>query len=202
MVNKGNYEEYMLLYADGELNEQESQALLHFVAQHPELKAELDAYMSTILTPNNTMLYPDKTSLMKPAQGGRTIFFGGWRTYATAASVALLIAMFLLTKKDNLNSNATTIAKHNQPITQPENVQTNKRATQRSPKALAQSAPINTITPKTNTVHQQTKKTPIHAQPTTNKRLKRYQTTVKALETAPIRQLSGNISPEIVAVNY
>ena len=38
MVNLENYEEYMLLEADGELTESEQKALHAFIERHPELK--------------------------------------------------------------------------------------------------------------------------------------------------------------------
>ena len=74
MVNLENYEEYMMMYADGELNEAETKALMDFVAANPGLAKELEAYSATKLVPDTTMVYANKDQLMKaPPAGGRTI---------------------------------------------------------------------------------------------------------------------------------
>lgn len=90
MVNLENYEEYMMMYADGELNEAETKALMDFVAANPELTKELEAYSATKLVPDTTMVYANKDQLMKaPPAGGRTIGMRTWWMYAAAAAVLL-----------------------------------------------------------------------------------------------------------------
>lgn len=90
MVNLENYEEYMMMYADGELDEAETKALMDFVAANPELAKELEAYSATKLVPDTTMVYANKDQLMKaPPAGGRTIGMRTWWMYATAAAVLL-----------------------------------------------------------------------------------------------------------------
>jgi len=90
MVNLENYEEYMMMYADGELNEAETKALMDFVAANPELAKELEAYTATKLVPDTTMVYANKDQLMKaPPAGGRTIGMRTWWAYAAAAAVLL-----------------------------------------------------------------------------------------------------------------
>lgn len=90
MVNLENYEEYMMMYADGELNEAETKALMDFVAANPELAKELEAYTATKLVPDTTMVYANKDQLMKaPPAGGRTIGMRTWWMYAAAAAVLL-----------------------------------------------------------------------------------------------------------------
>ncbi|MBW7912220.1 MAG: hypothetical protein H3C54_00600 [Taibaiella sp.] len=65
MVNMENYEEYMLLYADRELTPEQEKALLDFVALHPELKPELEAYAATRLQPEEAMIFTGKDALIK-----------------------------------------------------------------------------------------------------------------------------------------
>ncbi len=98
MVNMTNYEEYMLLYADGELSKEDEQALLTFVEQHPELQAELKAYAATRLQPDTTLVYEDKEALIKSGTSGRTIWLGNWKTYAAAASIILVVVLFALNR--------------------------------------------------------------------------------------------------------
>lgn len=48
-VTRNNYEEYFLLYADGELNATDKKAVEHFVNLHPDLGEELDMLMEAVL---------------------------------------------------------------------------------------------------------------------------------------------------------
>lgn len=98
MVNMENYEEYMLLYADRELTPEQEQALLDFVAAHPELKPELEAYAATRLQPDETLVFAEKETLIKTEPGGRTVWLGGWKTYAAAAGVILFIVLFSINR--------------------------------------------------------------------------------------------------------
>ena len=52
MISLENYEEYMILHADGELQPAEEQELMAFLDAHPELKAEMTAYDLTRLSPS------------------------------------------------------------------------------------------------------------------------------------------------------
>lgn len=97
MVNMENYEEYMLLEADGELTEAEQKALHAFMDQHPELKNEMDLFMAVKLEPDASLVYEAKNDLLKtmPGPGKRTIGLGAWWTYgAVAACIALAILLF------------------------------------------------------------------------------------------------------------
>lgn len=92
MVTFENYEEYMMLYADGELPEAMIKDLLDFITQHPELKSELNAYMATRLQPEMEMVFANKESLLQPVPAKKTIAFG-WIRYGLAAGLALLIGI-------------------------------------------------------------------------------------------------------------
>lgn len=48
-INLGNYEEFFILYMDGELSEEQVAMVDAFLLQHPGLQAELDMLMSTKL---------------------------------------------------------------------------------------------------------------------------------------------------------
>lgn len=63
-LNKENYEEYFLMYADNELTQQERQAVEMFVASHPEYTQEFQDILSTVQMPDDVSL-SDKTFLMK-----------------------------------------------------------------------------------------------------------------------------------------
>ncbi|OSZ82326.1 hypothetical protein CAP35_03400 [Chitinophagaceae bacterium IBVUCB1] len=104
MVNKDNYEEYMMMYADGELNEAETTALLQYVDAHPALRKELEAYAAAKLVPDTTIVYADKEQLLKTAPAkGRTVGMQRWWMYAAAAAV-LLFAVTLIRQSNTTDS--------------------------------------------------------------------------------------------------
>ena len=55
-INKSNYEEYFILYADNELTPEEKTSVQDFVAQNPALGVELNLLLSTILPPENVAI--------------------------------------------------------------------------------------------------------------------------------------------------
>ena len=90
MITWENYEEYIMMYADGELQPAEETALMQFIKEHPELKSELAAYEATRFVPDETQVYMQKQSLLR-TQPARTIAFPHWQRYGIAAGVAALI---------------------------------------------------------------------------------------------------------------
>lgn len=122
MVNLENYEEYMMMYADGELNEAETKALMDFVAANPGLAKELEAYSATKLVPDTTMVYANKDQLMKaPPAGGRTIGMRTWWMYAAAAAVLLFAVTIFRQGGDTPDSPA--VASNTPASTQPVSTQ-------------------------------------------------------------------------------
>jgi hypothetical protein len=65
-INRHNYEEYFLLYTDGELSPQLQQEVEQFAAQHPDLASELKMLLDTKLPADDGLLFFDKASLLKP----------------------------------------------------------------------------------------------------------------------------------------
>jgi len=65
MINRHNYEEYFLLYADDELNHQQRAAVELFVQQNPDMAAELEMIGQMKLEPEDNIVFPDKGMLYK-----------------------------------------------------------------------------------------------------------------------------------------
>jgi hypothetical protein len=65
LINRNNYEQFFLLYADGELSKAETAAVDAFVQANPDLATELQMLMEAVLQPE-PMLLPNKSSLLKP----------------------------------------------------------------------------------------------------------------------------------------
>ncbi|MBX2930907.1 MAG: hypothetical protein KF781_03040 [Chitinophagaceae bacterium] len=63
-INRDNYEEFLLLYVDGELNIAEQKAVEQFVQINPDLQEELEILLSTKLTTEKNISF-DKSSLYK-----------------------------------------------------------------------------------------------------------------------------------------
>lgn len=119
MVNHDNYEAYILMHVDGELDAAEEAALQAFLSQYPELRGELDAYESVKLTPDTTRIFTQKEQLLQPVPAGRTISFGGWRQYSAAAGLLLLLgitAFWALNRSGSSDTQTTvTVAATNKP---------------------------------------------------------------------------------------
>jgi len=56
-IHPGNYEEFFLLYVDGELSPAQAEAVEAFVAAHPDLRTELELLKGACLTPE-TFSFP------------------------------------------------------------------------------------------------------------------------------------------------
>ncbi len=91
MITMENYEEYMIMHADGELQPHEEQALQAFLSVNPQLQGEMDIYSSIRLTPDPTQVYAHKQALLKPE--GKAIAFPAYRTWAMAAGVVAILAI-------------------------------------------------------------------------------------------------------------
>lgn len=96
MVTWENYEEYMLLNADGELNEAEQVSLQAFIALNPELQKEYELYNAVRFTPDSTQVYQQKEMLLKEEPQKKAIAFKGWWAYSAAAGIAALIGIWAL----------------------------------------------------------------------------------------------------------
>jgi len=64
-INKNNYEEYFLLYADNELSKAERKMVEIFVQENPEYKEEFCMLKLTINSPDEEVKLEDKSFLMK-----------------------------------------------------------------------------------------------------------------------------------------
>jgi hypothetical protein len=94
MVTMDNYEEYMVLMADGELDAKGQQALEAFLQLHPELREEMSLYETVRLEPDTTIVYGNKESLLKKEP--KVIAMNQWFRYGAAAGLAALIALGLM----------------------------------------------------------------------------------------------------------
>ena len=65
LINRHNYEQYFLLWVDGELSPEEMEAVERFVASNPDLADELAILQDTKLVPDNAIVFENKAQLLK-----------------------------------------------------------------------------------------------------------------------------------------
>ncbi|MBC8033059.1 MAG: hypothetical protein H7Y03_02875 [Chitinophagaceae bacterium] len=95
-IDRQNYEEYFLLYSDGELDAQQRQAIDKFVIENPDLKAELQLFQELQVMPDNQLVFTDKKSLYRKQRKTATILLT--IGYSAAAIVLLLVGYFTVNR--------------------------------------------------------------------------------------------------------
>ncbi|MBL7692694.1 MAG: hypothetical protein JNM41_13970 [Flavipsychrobacter sp.] len=110
MINLENYEEYMVMHADGELSPSEEQELMNFLYEHPELQSELTAFSMTKMIPDTDIVFEKKDALMQPVEGKKVIAFPVWRKYAVAAGVAAIFLVSYWKLHTGSTEEMTTVA--------------------------------------------------------------------------------------------
>ncbi len=91
-INLTNYEEYLLLYIDQELNPAERVAVEQFAAENLTVQKELDLLRFTRLQPASVS-FPDKASLYRREEKVKALPVRWWR----AAAAILILALGLST---------------------------------------------------------------------------------------------------------
>lgn len=69
MINRNNYEEYLLMYIDGELSPAEAKAVEAFLQANPDLKDELELLQQTVLQPEESITFSGKDLLYRKEEG-------------------------------------------------------------------------------------------------------------------------------------
>jgi hypothetical protein len=151
MVNWDNYEEYLILHVDRELNEVQNAELMKFIKLHPEVAEELAAFQSTRLFPDNYQVFTGKEQLLRK-EPTRVIALNKWWMYGAAAGIIAII-MFNLFKQPATNtvnqipiaSNKTTVKPANQAKKTEDIIPATKSIQQSKNINLVHSTPINPL---------------------------------------------------------
>jgi len=99
-INMNNYEEYLVLYIDNELNEKEKITVEQFATEHSHVKEELALFQQTKLQPEE-IVFAGKQSLYRREERVRVLNMS-WVRIAVAA---VLILAALMTGYSILNKN-------------------------------------------------------------------------------------------------
>jgi hypothetical protein len=116
-INLANYEEWLVLYVDDELNAEEKTAVEKFAALHPHVQVELGLFQQTKLQPEE-FKFPDKESLYRGAGKVRIISMTWWRAAAAILIIAAGVTTYSVwnTNKNGSESGGVTAVKNEQPV--------------------------------------------------------------------------------------
>jgi hypothetical protein len=90
-INRQSYEEFFLLYTDGELDLDEKRAVEDFIKENPDLEHELILMQQTVALPDESIVFEDKELLYRKEENRKVI---PW--FRLSAAAVLLIAFSIL----------------------------------------------------------------------------------------------------------
>ena len=116
MITNENYEGYLMRYADGELDQVETAAVESFLAEHPELREELEELTSPALRvtapmatmPGKERMLHTETPMTPLPMGRKWMAIAATITAFVIATIAIHI-MFQHDKSNVITANADTI---------------------------------------------------------------------------------------------
>ena len=105
VINLQNYETFFLLYVDEELSAEDRRAVERFASKHPAQQQELEILMQTRITPETSVVFPDKESLYRKAGSERVVAVRIWRMVAVAAMVIVAVGVLWLNSEKQNGTN-------------------------------------------------------------------------------------------------
>src|SRR5215467_6982240 len=108
LINDANYEEFFLLYVDGELNYEQRKEVELFVSKNPKLYIELTRLQQVVLQEDDTVVFEGKEKLLK--KDTRRILPMIWVRVASIAAV-LLVGIWLFVSRYSPSKMDVNIAK-------------------------------------------------------------------------------------------
>ncbi len=148
-VNLANYQEWLLLYLDNELTNEQKTGVDQFITNHPSAKEELAVLLKTKLQPEK-IIFAGKESLYRREENpdnyrDRSIPVRWWRIAAAAALIlfASITAIIVLNKKSSSGNKIAKASDKGQKTNTENPVVTNKEESKQSTRPLI----ANTIQP-------------------------------------------------------
>ena len=131
LINEDNYEQIFILYYDNELSNEQKIETENFVAQNPKFKTYFELIGKTKLTPDNSIIYPDKKQLYRKVKPGKVIPLILWRSLAAAVFIGF--GLWIAAPYFNKNNVTPTVAVNTgntikRPITTDTNITAEKPA--------------------------------------------------------------------------
>jgi hypothetical protein len=87
IINEKNYEEVFVLYHDNELTDKQKRDTENFLLLHTQLKNEFELIGLAKLTPDNSVIFPNKKRLYKKEKAGKVVPVIFWRALVAAVFI-------------------------------------------------------------------------------------------------------------------
>ena len=91
-INETNYEEYFVLYGDGELNDEQKDGVEQFVYRNPAHQVEFELIQKARLQPDIQVAFPDKASLYRTEDDDEKVFVIRWWRISAAAVLFIFLS--------------------------------------------------------------------------------------------------------------
>ena len=119
-INETNYEEYFVLYGDGELNDEQRDGVEQFVYRNPVHQVEFELIQKARLQPDTQVVFPDKTSLYRTEDDDEKVFvIRWWRISAAAVLFVFLSGLGWYMVSENPSSPAVATKTPSKKVEQP-----------------------------------------------------------------------------------
>lgn len=105
-INLNNYEQWLIMYVDDELSEEEKITVEKFAETHPHVREELAIFLQTKLQPEE-LVFPNKETLYKREKTVRVISMQWWRV-AVAAVLIISAGVTFYSVVHNKGNNTIT----------------------------------------------------------------------------------------------
>lgn len=104
LISEMNYEEFFVLYVDGELSDSEKSDVEKFIFQYPHLRQELDLLHQTSLKPDLDIIFEKKEILFRHEEKPAGALILPWLRFSAAAAILLLAGLLVF---NNINHHAS-----------------------------------------------------------------------------------------------
>jgi hypothetical protein len=92
-IDMTNYEEWLLLYIDNELDAEQKATVEDFIIRHPAVQDELILFQQAKLQPETAIVFPNKESLYRKEEKSRRVVMMRWTRIAVAAILLLAVSL-------------------------------------------------------------------------------------------------------------